>query len=681
MAKFSEQELVTLRHRVSNMIAAAKKRSDTWAKCYSLGIDYLYGNQTPYVDIKIESFTAIQAPMVFPAAIQEIALLIQRRASLSVRPLTDTAEDEQAAAVWGARLKWQYERGLRVPVFMNKARLDGKAAGFWVAKIYWEPEAKWDGENRRWRGQVRLTLLKPDQFGVDPEAESLADAEYVYTRRRVSLEYAVGRWPERADDIKAAASAEPNFDEEIGLGEAQVADYVGLDEAAVAGERATPPPAARDSFLSKFVRGESDVAQVPFGKDETDRPTHVTITEIYFRDRSLTTTDTTRLRPIADMEAEGVIVRKPAESGIGWGWYLADSGELLGENNWPSEGERYEEPAYPNGRYVLMAGDTVLNDTDDTQRWPHPQWPFVVGLHYPLPHVWQGLNSVELVRGLQDFRNLAFTHLLNHVQHFSDPNWMVEDGALSSQVPPEKGAIVRELSPRAGGIIRAAQGRAGGISQLKPPTLGEGVPAAIRLAGEEIRNVNGVQEVIQGISSHGAMTATEIMRLETNSKLRVGLQAFYEDAFILEMMQHVLMLEKYYLQPEDMVEVLDDEARQQIEALNPQATASEFDLVLDVVNELPYDLEREKQEANVLYQIIGLPYLPYLLKAYNVRRRTELLNEIPEWVAYQQFKAAQEIVRSQEGAQNAGEAVSGGGGGEAGAGAGARAEGAVAAAS
>ena len=657
MPNLSDLELKRLNNRVDAMVKDGERRTEEWRPMYERGLDYMFNNQTAGLEVK-EGYDRIQSNELYPAAMQEMALMLQRRVSIVAKPATETEEDEVAAKVWNQRLRWELKKNLRMPMWLTKARLDGKVAGFWVGKVYWEPKAAWDAEERRWKGRNRLSLIKPIYFGVDPDAEDLDDAEFVFIKYKISLAKAVSRWPKMKAEIEAAADRELEADVAAGgaLSLSGAGSRIALDGAEVQGEPGKVPPEAPEGFLAGFIRGNTKKDYRPNADaDENMKPAMVTITEIHFKDREERGTAETWPRPIEAMQQNGEIELQDREGGQAW--VFPDTGEMLEKDNWPNDViAAADEPFFPRGRYVVRAGDAILNPDRVDQVWPHRLWPYVIGLHYPLPHVWQGLNGVEMARGMQDFRNIGFIHVLNHLKHFSDPTWIVEEGALANA--PEGGEEAeKELTSRAGSIILAAANRSGGVNVVKPPPLGEGAPVAIKMSGDAIRTTTGVHETFEGKKSQGKTTATEVMKLETNTRLRSGLQAFYEDVFVVDVMARVLELSQRHLDAGDLVEGLDEKLKASVLTLEQTDIDASLDLDLEITSDLPYDREREKIEADKIYAVVGLPYLPRLLDVYQVKNADEVLEQMPDWIAYQQFRMALDAADQQEEAAAAGPAA------------------------
>ncbi len=648
MPNLNDIELKQLNTRLDAMIADGERRTKEWRPMYERGLDYLFNNQTAHLEVK-KGYDRIQANALYPAAMQEMALMLQRRLTVITKPATETVEDEAAAKVWDPRLRWELKKNLRMPMWLTKARLDGKSAGFWVGKVYWEPKAVWDKGERRWKGRNRLSLIKPIYFGADPEAEVLEDAEFVFIKYKMSMAKALRRWPEMKTEIEAAADRE--FEADVAgagaLSFSAAGSQVALDGAEVQGEPGKAPKQIGDGFLAHFIRGNTRKEYRSANDvDGNSKPARVTITEIHFKDFEERGTAETWPRPIQKMQEDGDIELQDREGGQAW--VFPETGEMLGQDNWPNDVvATADEPFFPRGRYVIRAGDAILNPDRADQVWPHKHWPYVIGLHYPLPHVWQGLNGVEMAKGMQDFRNIGFIHILNHLKHFSDPTWVVEEGALANA--PEGGEDAEaELSSRAGSIIMAAANRAGGIQAVKPPPLGEGGPVAVKMAGEAIKSTTGVHETFEGKKTQGKATATEVLKLETNTRLRSGLQAFYEDIFVMDVMARVLELSQAHHSAGDLIEGLDEKLKASVIELGQTDIDASIDLDLEIASDLPYDREREKIEADKLFSVVGLPYMPAYLEAYQVKNADELLAQMPDWIAYQQFRMAQDEADKQE---------------------------------
>ena len=105
----------------------------------------------------------------------------------------------------------------------------------------------------------------------------------------------------------------------------------------------------------------------------------------------------------------------------------------------PSRSRRFEEPTFPRGRYVIKIGrDLILNPKEADQVYKYSRFPYIVGIHHRLPHIWQGLNGTEMSQSPQTYVNTTFSTLLNYVKFHGNPPTVVEEDALADS---QKGKV------------------------------------------------------------------------------------------------------------------------------------------------------------------------------------------------------------------------------------------------
>ena len=165
---------------------------------------------------------------------------------------------------------------------------------------------------------------------------------------------------------------------------------------------------------------------------------------------------------------------------------------------------------------------------------------------------------------------------------------------------------------------------------------------AFGLMTQEIRNQLQMQEISQGIKSSGTTTATELVRLETNSRLGILLLLVNIDAFTLDTMLTVFDLCKKHMEVGRQVRIVGEESREQGEEVNEGDFSGKFDLKLQIGTALPFDEEKKQQKAMQMFEMVGPPYMRRLLEAFDEPDIEELLAGTEVWQMIQEELAAQE---------------------------------------
>ena len=629
---------------IDKMLKRGVNHSRAWAPLYVDGLNYLYNNQLADVKRR-DGWERVQVNQIFPALMQEQALLAQRKTKMVTQPWEP--RDKDGADLWANILQWQYEKGLDIAMRRMEAVLDGKIYGHYIAKVYWEPKHEWDEENKAWKGAVQITVVRPEFFGMDPDAEGggLEKAEYCYLYRRVSVKWAKAKWPEYAEQIQAAAGQEPEGDplSQVSLQVTATGSRVVLDDAtAVTGEGGTGIDATgMEGRLAELISLAGQNSQLGGKQDGEEDKTQVALLEIYYRDREEKHVVEQIPIPIQDLIDAGTVELR------GHVYVIAETGETLTPENQPTEKVEYDRPVYPNGRYVLRIGKEILNPEPEDQVWRYRAWPFVIGVNYMLPHSWHGLNGSEMVRGVQDWLNVAAAHLINYVKFFGDPIIKVEEGALQND--PDNRGVAEKIKARAGAIWKLAAGKRDNIAREEPASLSGGLVEIFRMFEQFGRDTTGVQEIAMGKQATGDITATEATRLDTMTRLRSGLQSLLQDIWTVQVMTLVHEVAKRNMTPGQMVRIAGDEQAPRIAQMTPEAIDARFDLKLDVTTSLPFDQQRQKQDARELFEILGPAYLRKLLEAYEVTDIEEILRMSQAWMMIQQALEQQQA--QQEGAQ------------------------------
>lgn len=644
-----QQTLDLLNKQLNEYVQAAQAHAAKWIDYYHDGDNYLFNNQL-HGKRRKKGWDRIQVNEIFPAVMQELSILTMRTTQIQTLPWENS--DEEGANLWNGALQWQYEKNLEVPELLQRAVLDGKRTGHWVVKVWWEDEAEWDAPNLRWKGKVKRKLIRHQDFGVDPawSTNDIGDAEYVFTLRRVPVEWAVNRWPEYEDNIRKAAREESADATPWGPGETQEpyqSEDVELDGDAIGGEHDTGPAPGGEGRLAALIQGRPRSASLI--RKDTSESAMVTLLEIWLNDYTRETVTDEEDIPAEELEADGRI-RKDID-----GWRDTEGGDLIHADDWPKRDlPSREQPLYPNGRHVIRVGrDTVLVD----RAWHLPRWPFAYAVNTRLPHTWHGLNGIEMARGAQDYRNIAAMHMANHTKQFGDPVIAVEQNAL--QESSDNRGVAGLLRSGAGAIWKLNRGGLSRIKRFDPSSMSAGVLDFFDRMGQAVRDALGMQEIGMGRQAgDGAITATEAIRLESATRLRTALQATIIDSFLTDLMELVCVTCQYHWSVGDMVRVVGERRQEEVEAI-AGLTASEpnvmprqmevsgallearFDLKLEVTTTMPYDKERKKLEADKVLLEVGPAYLRRWLEIYDVQDVDTLVRGHDAWQAVQAVMAAE----------------------------------------
>lgn len=582
---------------------------------------------------------------IWPAAMQEAAKLSQLLNSRQF--LCDPREnsDAEAAEVWQGWAQWMWQQGLNregMEIEQLKAILCGKLFGYRVFKLYWEPRDEWDDREKRWQGEVKGRLWKPMLFWSTGE-ESIQDGS-CGTVRYVDLEYALARWPDYAQQLKDEAR---RGIDEVSSGEGTIRGQMGLN--------ASYPSSGSGGSDRESLSGQGNpllgrimeaIGAAGRKRQVEDKTQYVKISETWFQDYSEQAGSYEE--PISEQELlqTGRIIRPP-DSPL---FLDAQTREPLDASNWPTRPPvKWKEPLFPNGRYILRAGDTILNQDKEEQRYPYRIWPFITSPHYLIPFMWQGSDCVQLVKTSQDMINVSVSHLVNHMKQHGDPKIAVERGAIDSPKARDKKHF--RIGSGAGAIIRLVRG---GLSRMKimdPPNASPVLGMLYSLFSNEFKNIVGLHDIAQGKKTPGDLTATESSYLAMSANDRINLQAALERVWMQRVVSLGVDIAQQNYEPQRMVRILGEDAVPGIVQITQGLKEARFDIYVQVGSALPFDPEKRiarYMQANQLLMAPPTPMLPDLLRAMDIPNWRKILAKLPLWQQWMQFQQLGQAVQKGE---------------------------------
>jgi len=573
---------------------------------------------------------------VWPAIFQEMAKL-----SRDFKPITEPVEegDTEVAEAVGGFLEWQWLNTLHedgMDIQQLKAILDRKLYGYSVSKILWEnkPRGGWNKEERRWDGEVRYALLLPSTFWAS-DSENINDGD-CGTVRYIELEYAKSLWPDFAETLERHAVSSTDVEKDswgvtIGGQTENTSSGTYPDAGTGFADREEGHHQENEllSLVLKSSRGTGSGTEVQ---------KYVRISEIYLLDRE-------ERKQTEDLPATAEQLLNSGMVSNVEGRLVTAEGEELTSDNWPTDTLEWDEPLYPNGRYIVRCKDTILNPAKKDQVYPFKRWPFVVVPHYLLPHMWQGSDAVTLYKSTQDHINVAMSHLLNNMKEFGDPRIAVESDALAVAPGPTKKRF--SILKGAGAVIRLARG---GLRkfQIVPPVPPSAASMLLyQVFVQEFKNIQGMQDISQGKKTSGDTTATEAQFLAMSSNDRIKLQNKFEELWAQKIYSLVADFDQYYYEVGRVVRVLGEGHVVGAQKITERAKEIEFDVKIEAGTALPFDEEKRIQKYTIAYNLLKdptpNPLLPEFLRVLNISAWQKLLTKHQiwqKWVAFEKLVMA-----------------------------------------
>jgi hypothetical protein len=621
--------------RAKKVETAGMTRTKEWVDIWQTSIRYFFSDQL-HGRRQHKDWEWVIVNYIWPSHIAEIAKLTRNRHTIIVDPWERT--DEEAAAAWQGMLQWMWEKGLNgrgMRLEQMQTILDQQLFGYSVTKVFWKDKVTWD-ENR-WLGDVKTKLWHPAEFWASDDEK--IDEGDCGTERVLELTEAIKLFPDFEKELTEEAN---RFADQPSAGlfetiRGQLASAGTYPGAGTGGVDTGTRRVGVGKLLHLILKSDKLNAPQSDAKQKADIKL-VRINETFLRDFEEKTEKTREDIPVDELVTTGKVV--PID-GI---FIDTETKEPIIPEDWPQREIKIDRPLYPNGRVVLHAGDTELSD----EPYKYSRWPFIITPHYLLPHMWQGIDGVQLYKSTQDMINISVTHLLNNVKQYGDRKVMLEEGAI--RAPKGKDKEKWKIGKGAGRVIRLALG---GLKRIKFVEPSQVPPAALQfyaLMAQEFKNIQGLQSIARGEKQPGKMTATEASFLTISSNDRIQLQSVFEDQWIKETASLVaeIMQDKY--EAERYVRVLGEDDLLGIQQISQNLKSVKFDV--DIMPGLTLPFDKEKRQATlfaanqIVTQPVASPMTDILLKELEVPGWQKILRRYEAWVQFLQFLRLFEAVRN-----------------------------------
>jgi hypothetical protein len=605
---------------LNDLEGAGMAITKSWNGIWPENIKYFFGSQLAGKQQK-KGWDWVVVNYILPAAIQEISKLSKNHAQVLAHPWE--ASDAEFAEAWRSVLQWQWEKGINghgMRLEQIASNLDKKLYGYSVSKIFWDNRVEWDAQNKKWIGDVKYRLWKPELFWS--LGEEKIDDGACGTLRYVEEDYAVRRWPKFKDKIKDQSHTYKDL-LEGGGGSAIIGQTSTSGTYPSSGTGGVDRGIGSDVFkkLLNLIQSRKDRTPI----DEKTR--FIKLAEIYFR----------------DYEERHVKEDVPPEELIQAGLVVPQNGMFFDRETgqpieqWPQR--EYDEPQYPMGRFVIRLGQDIV--VNKNQRYGYKKWPFVISPHYLLPHMWQGWDAVQMYKSAQDMINISVTHLVNNMKMYGDPKVLVERGAIDS--PPGKRAAHYKIGKGAGSIIRLVKGAISSkrFEIVNPPAPSKAATELYAIFAQEFKNIVGLQDIAQGKKTEGRMTATQSHFLMISANDRIALQSAYEDVWVTEVARKIAEICQNNYDVGRFVRIIGEDNVVGAQQISQGMKDVSFDIDIIPGSQLPFDQEKKEAKYIQAYQLLQdpapNPMLPEVLRVMEITNWRKILSEHAVWQKFVQF--------------------------------------------
>lgn len=627
-----------LHDRLDELVTNGMEKTGRWVSLWIESMQYFFSDQLRGVKQK-DNWDWVVINYIWPSAMQEIAKLSRNDPKINVQPWSN--DDMEWAKMWQSSLNWQWKHGMNrrgMRLEQINALLDRKMYGYSVSHFFWRNRDQWDYERQVWEGDVGHKLWHPAYFWADDEED--IQKGNCGTKRYVRLDWAKAQWPDFADSMDEIATS--------------VKDPVGgWAYCHIRGSASGTMEASGTGDADKIIeRGKNINALLgviqqsePYGKVE-GKEKYVCLEQIWHRDYKEEETKEEEIIPLEELKQTGQAVE---EGGV----YTDPDGMILTSETWPRRIRRtYKKPLYPDGRFSMrITGNDKKHILLHDQAWNFRQWPFIVTPHYLLPHMWQGIDSVQMYKTVQDMLNISCSHLYNNMKQYGDPKVEVDPNAVENPAPKNKKKGV-QIGAGAGSVIVTKPGRVGtAVRFIDPPAVSAGATQLYGLFAQEFKNLFGLQSISRGEKDEGRMTATQARWLAITANDRISLQSIYEDLWVKECAQWMAMFMQTYYEPGRMLRIVGQDNQLGVVEFSQKMKDIRFDLDVERGSTLPYDEEQDLQKKMMAYQLVAQgphPMLADMLRQLGISNWREIVAQTPGMQQFQQLMQLKEGVASGE---------------------------------
>lgn len=604
---------------LTDLEEAGMSVTKSWNSIWGESIRYFFGAQLHGKKQK-KGWDWIVINYILPAAIQEICKLSKNHPQILAHPWESS--DAEYAETWQSVLQWLWEKGINghgMRLEQIASNLDKKLHGYSVSKVFWEDRDAWDDEKKTWKGDVKYRLWKPEQFWA--LGEEKIDDGACGTVRYVEEEYAVHHWPKFKDKIKEQSLTHKDLLSKGQTIRGQTSSSGTYPSAGTGGIDSGIGTEAHRKLLNLIL-----TRRKPY--DEKTR--YIKVAEFYYFDYEEKHIKEEEDIPPNELKAQGLIYNLDNK------FFNSQTNEPMVK--WPKRVVReYDEPLYPNGRYVIRLGTDIVVNED--QKYEYTKWPFVVSPHYLLPHMWQGFDAVQMYKSAQDMINVSISHLVNNMKMYGDPKVAIETGAIAS--PPGKRSAHYKIGKGAGSIIRLVKGGLARFKILDPPAPSA---AALQLYGlftQEFKNMVGLQDIARGKKTEGRITATESHFLMISANDRITLQSAYEDIWVTEVARLIAEVCQKNYDIGRFVRIIGEDNAVGAQQITQQAKSVKFDIDITPGTQLPFDQEKKEAKYFQAYELLSEPspnpMLPEVLRVMEITNWRKILSRHAIWQKFMQF--------------------------------------------
>jgi len=611
---------------LDNIEEAGMAVTRQWHDIWKTALMYVWNEQLQSIK-KNPDWDYVVVNYIYPLMMQGIAKLTKNNPKILGRAWNDN--DAEYADKWQGVIQYVWEQILDMRTDIIYGLLDAAVFGYAVSKVYWKNKVEWDDNTKQWKGDIRHCLVHPMNFWVDPSATRIKNARYLGIVRKVELDWAISQWPEFEEQLREETKSSADYNHyECGF------SYNSLGSSVVyPNQNSNTIKQWMSKVISLIFGNSSNTNTNTTYNTEKSNTQYVWLKETYFKDDYEEHIKIEDYVPEQELIASGRAIVEQGTGRVLW----ADTGLPILQDEYPKRViKEYDKPVFPNGRFIVRVGKTILNPNLEDQVYKFSRWPINVLPHYILPHMWQGLNTVEFSRGAQDMLNITIAHLIQHVKVSTDPRLIIEDGTLALG----RNGKPRIIKSKAGEIIVVEKGRKDGIGKLESSRLGPEVYTLIDYLKRDIETQQFMHATAQGVQSSN-ISATEAARLDTNAHDMIAMRSVLVDKWIEGIASVIAENIQAYYDINRKIGIIGTDSQTTIGVMTDTLKKVEWTLEIEPGSTLPFDEERRKADYMAAYKMLSEPVpnplLEDMLRILNIANRNKVLTKYKQLQVFKEF--------------------------------------------
>lgn len=233
------------------------------------------------------------------------------------------------------------------------------------------------------------------------------------------------------------------------------------------------------------------------------------------------------------------------------------------------DGEKYkvEKRKYPNGRRIIVAGDVLLDDSENPYK--DGQFPLVLWKCYDVPGRFWGKGEVENIISPQQAKCTITNAILDSATLTANPVWILDKNS---------GVEKNSLTNRSGLVVRKNPGTE--VRREQPPALPAYIQNIIEVFNQDIEHISGVYDVTRGERPTGITAAAAIQALNEQAQGRIKLKVQQLEQMLSELGSLWLSRIQQFWDTKRNVRIMDADYQLKFDVVDKIDLDGDFDVIV-----------------------------------------------------------------------------------------------------